>query len=216
MISLLLIEDDQQLGKTISSQLLANGYQVSWCTSLLDYEKQKEKVFDLAIVDLNLPDGSGFDIIRRLQSPVIIMTAQNTPENRLQGVEQGVFDFIPKPFLFKELHLKVDRLLSQRDQTIELASGCTVDLKGRTVEDQNGNVTFLNEREYLILKLLIEKNPQVISRDAILNALGEDDNASHRSIDNVIVRLRQILNDEQHRTINSVRGVGYQWIGVKK
>lgn len=216
MISLLLIEDDQQLGKTLSAQLLSHQFDVSWCQSVGDYEKQKDKNFDLAIVDLNLPDGSGFDIIRRLQTPVIIMTAQNTPENRLQGLEQGVFDFIPKPFLFKELHLKVDRLLAQREQSITLDSGVVIDLKSRTVEDAQGGLTFLNEREYNILKLLIEKSPQVLSRDDILDALHENDNASHRSIDNVIVRLRQILMDEQHRTINSVRGVGYQWVGVKK
>ncbi len=216
MISLLLIEDDQQLGKTLSAQLSSNHFDVCWCQSVQDYEKQKDKKFDLAIVDLNLPDGSGFDIIRRLQSPVIIMTAQNTPENRLQGLEQGVFDFIPKPFLFKELHLKVDRLLKQREQSITLESGVVIDLKSRTVEDAQGGLTFLNEREYSILKMLIEKAPQVLSRDDILDALQEDDNASHRSIDNVIVRLRQIVMDEEHRTINSVRGVGYQWVGVKK
>ena len=216
MISLLLIEDDIQLGKTLSAQLIANQYNVCWCQSVKDFAKQKDKNFDLAIVDLNLPDGSGFDIIRQLQSPVIIMTAQNTPENRLQGLEQGVYDFIPKPFLFKELHLKVDRLLAQREQSIHLESGVIIDLKSRTVEDINGGLTFLNEREFYILKMLIENAPQVLSRDVILDDLREDDNASHRSIDNVIVRLRQILMDEQHRTINSVRGVGYQWVGVKK
>jgi DNA-binding response OmpR family regulator len=214
--SLLLVEDDLQLGKTLSSQLTDQGYKVHWCQTVLSYKELIEQDFDLAIVDLNLPDGSGFDVIAKLNIPVIIMTAQNSPENRLQGLELGVYDFIPKPFLFKELHLKLSRLLSERQQTIDLEGRLQIDLKSRTIEDQKGNTTFLNEREYQILKLLIEKTPQVVSRDEILNFLKEDESASHRSIDNVIVRLRQVLEDENHKYIHSVRGVGYQWLGEKK
>ncbi len=216
MTTLLLIEDDAQLGKTLSQQLTDSGYRVVWCKSLEDFQKVREDIFDLAIVDLNLPDGSGFDVIKSLQIPVIIMTAQNSPENRLQGLEMGIYDFIPKPFLFKEMHLKVDRLLSERNQTIELSTQVQIDLKSRTIDDAKGNTTFLNEREFEILKFLIEKSPQVVSRDEILDALQEDESASHRSIDNVIVRLRQLIYDEQHKYINSVRGVGYQWLGDKK
>jgi two-component system, OmpR family, phosphate regulon response regulator PhoB len=214
--SLLLVEDDLQLGKTLSSQLTDQGYKVHWCQTVVSYKELNEQDFDLAIVDLNLPDGSGFDVIAKLNIPVIIMTAQNSPENRLQGLELGVYDFIPKPFLFKELHLKLSRLLSERQQTIDLEGRLQIDLKSRTIEDQKGNTTFLNEREYQILKLLIEKTPQVVSRDEILNFLKEDESASHRSIDNVIVRLRQVLEDENHKYIHSVRGVGYQWLGEKK
>ncbi len=216
MTSLLLVEDDLQLGKTLSSQLTDQGYKVHWCQTVESYKALDEHGFDLAIVDLNLPDGSGFDVIAKLNIPVIIMTAQNSPENRLQGLELGVYDFIPKPFLFKELHLKLGRLLSERQQTIDLDGRLQIDLKSRTIEDQKSNTTFLNEREYQILKLLIEKTPQVVSRDEILNFLKEDESASHRSIDNVIVRLRQVLEDENHKYIHSVRGVGYQWLGEKK
>ena len=216
MTSLLLVEDDLQLGKTLMSQLTDQGYKVHWCQTVESYKSQDAQSFDLAIVDLNLPDGSGFDVIAKLNIPVIIMTAQNSPENRLQGLELGVYDFIPKPFLFKELHLKLSRLLSERQQTIDLEGRVQIDLKSRTIEDQNGNTTFLNDREYQILKLLIEKTPQVVSRDEILNFLKEDESASHRSIDNVIVRLRQVLEDENHKYIHSVRGVGYQWLGEKK
>jgi two-component system, OmpR family, phosphate regulon response regulator PhoB len=215
MTSLLLIEDDLQLGKTLFQQLSDNTYKVQWCKSVQEYRAQSAEGYDLAIVDLNLPDGSGFDVIRSLNIPVIIMTAQNSPENRLQGLELGVYDFIPKPFLFKELHLKVDRLLAERQQIVDLGR-LQIDLKSRTVEDQNGNTTFLNDREYQILKLLIDKTPRVLSRDDILNFLNEKESASHRSIDNVVVRLRQVLEDENHKYIHSVRGVGYQWLGEKK
>lgn len=215
MIELLLIEDDPQLGKTLQSQLSDSGYHVVWCDSVEKFLALKNKYFNLAIVDLNLPDGSGFDVIKTLQIPIIIMTAQNSPENRLLGLELGVFDFIPKPFLFKELHLKIDRLLSEKSQTLSLSNGAVIDLKSRTV-DVTGSTTFLNDREFNVLRLLIEKSPAVLSRDEILDELKEDESASHRSIDNVIVRLRQIINDQEHRFIHSVRGVGYQWMGEKK
>ena len=215
MIDLLLIEDDLQLGKTLHSQLSDNGYKVVWCETVEKFLSLKNKYFNLAIVDLNLPDGSGFDVIKKLQIPIIIMTAQNSPENRLLGVEMGVYDFIPKPFLFKELHLKIDRLLSEKNQSMPLSSGAVIDLKSRTV-DLAGSTTFLNDREYNVLRILIEKSPAVLSRDTLLDELKEDESASHRSIDNVIVRLRQIINDQEHRFIHSVRGVGYQWIGEKK
>lgn len=215
MSELLLIEDDPQLGKTLQSQLKQSGYQVVWCDTVEKFLLLEKKNFNLAIVDLNLPDGSGFDVIKTLQIPIIIMTAQNSPENRLMGLEMGVYDFIPKPFLFKELHLKIDRLLSEKNQMIRLSNGAVIDLKSRTV-DLAGSTTFLNDREYNVLRILIEKSPTVLSRDEILDELKEDDSASHRSIDNVIVRLRQLMNDQEHRFIHSVRGVGYQWMGEKK
>lgn len=90
-----------------------------------------------------------------------------------------------------------------------------IDFASRTVDNGQGDVIFLNDKEFQILKLLIEKTPQVMSREDILNTLKEPDSASHRTIDNVVVRLRQILNDENHNLIKSIRGVGYQWVGGK-
>jgi len=210
--SILIVEDDKDLGKVLGEQFTAAGYNVFWCEDVKTFQAVRLQDFSAAIVDLNLPDGSGFEIVRSLQIPAIIMTALNTPENRLQGIELGVHDFIPKPFLFKELRMKLERILSQRSRQLNLPSGLVVDLVGRTIEDGSGTV-FLNDREYRILNFLIEKSPTVVSRDDILNHLEGDDAASHRSIDNVVVKLRQMLRDEEHAYIKSVRGVGYQWVG---
>jgi len=214
-LPLLIVEDDKDLGRTLREQFSKAGFEVSLCADKKSYEVLGDRGFCAAIVDLNLPDGSGFEILRTLRIPAIIMTALNTPENRLQGIELGAHDFIPKPFLFKELQLKLERLLSSRSQQIKLNNQVTVDLLARTIEDESSNTVFLSDREYKILRQLIDKSPSVVSRDGILNDLREDDTASHRSIDNVIVKLRQLLKDEDHNYIKSVRGVGYQWVGGK-
>jgi two-component system, OmpR family, phosphate regulon response regulator PhoB len=216
MIAILIVEDDRDLGKALSAQLIAEGFEVAWCQTQKEFLLVDTKKFAAAVIDINLPDASGFDLVKKLDVPVILMTALNTPENRLQGLELGAVDFIPKPFLFKELRIKLDRLLASHAQQITLANGVVIDLLGRTIEESGGSTTFLNDRELKILKFLIEKAPAVISRDEILNHLfGEDDTASHRSIDNVIVKLRQLLKDEAHEYIKSARGVGYQWVGGK-
>jgi DNA-binding response OmpR family regulator len=216
MISLLIVEDDTDLGKTLSTQLRAEGFEVTLCQSQKEFSQVQDKKFTAAVIDINLPDASGFTIVKQLNIPIILMTALNTPENRLQGLELGAMDFIPKPFLFKELRIKLDRLLAGRTEHISLPNGLVIDLLGRTIEEPLGPTTFLSDRELKILKLLIKRAPTVISRDEILNYLfGDDDSASHRSIDNVIVKLRQVLKDEKHEYIKSARGVGYQWLGGK-
>jgi len=153
--------------------------------------------------------------MEQLKVPTIIMTALNSPENRLKGAQGGVYDFIPKPFLFQELLIKLNRLLESLNVTVK-ANGYTIDFTSRSVESSSGEITFLNDKEFKILKLLVEKAPAVISRDDILNALNEPETASHRTIDNVIVKIRQILSDDDHNYIKSIRSVGYQWMGGRE
>ncbi len=213
--SLLMIEDDLELGGSLKRQLEANGFAVLWAKSLAEFGALQTAPVVAAIVDLNLPDGNGFTAMEQLKVPTIIMTALNSPENRLKGAQGGVYDFIPKPFLFQELLIKLNRLLESLNVTVK-ANGYTIDFTSRSVESGSGEITFLNDKEFNILKLLVEKAPAVISRDDILNALNEPETASHRTIDNVIVKIRQILGDEDHNYIKSIRGVGYQWMGGRE
>lgn len=210
--NLLMIEDDVELGGSLKRQLEAHGFSVEWAQSLADFRKMNLAGIVAAVVDLNLPDGNGFTAVESLKIPTIIMTALNSPENRLKSAEGGVLDFIPKPFLFQELLIKLNRILESVNVTLKI-NGTVIDFTSRSVENATGEITFLNDKEFQILKVLVEKSPAVISRDDILNTLNEPETASHRTIDNVIVKLRQILNDEDHNVIKSIRGVGYQWIG---
>lgn len=226
MRRLLLVEDDTSLGETLRERLEREGYQVSWCESLTDasrlaLESEDEKGFDLIILDVNLPDGSGFEFARQVRmkkpTPFIFVTAMNTAEHRLEGYEIGAEEYIPKPFHLKELLLRVRHVLETHEHasSTKLKVGSRViDLEARAVVSQGGEREFLATRDFELLKLLISSSPKVLSRDEILDQVwGEDQFPSHRTIDNAIVRLRQILGDEGGRLIRSVRGVGYQWVG---
>ena len=227
MKRLLLVEDDASLGETLRERLEREGYEVEWAESLGDAEKialasdANHGGFDLIVLDVNLPDGSGFDFARRVRAkkptPFIFVTAMNTAEHRLEGYEIGAEEYIPKPFHLKELLLRVRHVLETHEPTNSnrvLAGSRLIDLDARAVISAGGEREFLATRDFELLKLLIMSSPKVLSRDEILDQLwGEDQYPSHRTVDNSIVRLRQILGDDGGRMIRSVRGVGYQWVG---
>lgn len=210
----LLLEDDRDLGRLIRDEIENKGFQVDWFQSIKDAKSSMEQnSYDLAILDLYLPDGKGFDIVPDCQFPVIMMSALSGPDNRLRGAELGVIDFIPKPFLIKELFIKVERALGEKIQTERIwkYKGITLDLNKRQIT--SGEEThLLNKRDFRLLEILSQKHPNVVTRDEIMDYLyGKDQNPSHRTIDNAVVRVRQMLNDDDHQWIRSVRGEGYQW-----
>ena len=228
MKKLLLVEDDPGLGETLCERFVKEGYDVQWSETLADAERtfagQTENGgFDLIILDVNLPDGSGFDFARRVRArqvttPFIFVTAMNSAEHRLEGYEIGAEEYIPKPFHLKELLLRVRHVLETHAEP-GIASGQlkvgahVVDLDARAIVGPAGEKEFLQTRDFDLLKLLIDSAPKVVSRDEILDRVwGEDKFPSHRTVDNAIVRLRQTLGDDGGKVIRSVRGIGYQWV----
>lgn len=211
---LLLVEDDKELGQLIRDELLQQGYSIHWSERISDARLQLEKAaFDVAVLDLYLPDGKGFDLVSAISSPVIMMSALGSPENRLKGAELGVVEFIPKPFLLKELLIKIERVLGQKVENNKVwqFNNVTLDLGKRRIV-AGGDTHLLNKRDFRLLEILTLKYPEVVSRDVIIDHVyGKQANPSHRTIDNSVVRLRQMLNDENHEWIRSVRGEGYQW-----
>lgn len=237
MRRLLLVEDDASLGETLKERLEKEGYAVTWAPDLATAGKALEGSLDLIILDVNLPDGSGFAFAREFrknrQTPLIFMTAMNSAEHRLEGYEIGAEEYIPKPFHLKELLLRVRHVLelhpteagsmASHDASPAATSALplerlqigdkSVDFVARAVIGPDGVKEFLQTRDFLLLKTLIEASPSVVSRDEILNRVwGEDKFPSSRTVDNAIVRLRQVIGDVGGKKIRSVRGVGYQWI----
>ncbi len=213
-MKILLVEDDRDLGRLITDELVKRDYEVRWSQDLAATNNLlKELEFDLAIIDLNLPDGKGFDLVRPVQCPVIIMSALSDPENRLKGAELGAIDFIPKPFLLQELFLKIDRALGEQleKSRIWALGAVTLDLNKRQI--QNGDEThLLNKRDFRLLDILTTRAPDVVSRDDIMDYVyGKDQTPSQRTVDNAVVGIRQMLSDNEHQWIRSVRGEGYQW-----
>ena len=210
---LLLIEDDLSLGETLKERLEKENYRVHWATDLTSARQylSKNKV-QLILLDVGLPDGSGFEFAREVKIPFLFMTAQTSAKDRLYGYELGAVEFIPKPFHLKEIFMRIKHVFENHVLDIyQLENGMKIDFSSLRVVNKQGQSYELSLKEMQLLKLLIERSPMAVGRDTILDEIwGKSSFPSQRTIDNVIVRLRQLLGS-QGESIQSVRGVGYQW-----
>ena len=220
MKRLLLVEDDRSLGATLHERLLRETYDVAWVeTKQRALKKLDEGLWDLVILDIGLPDGSGFELARHIKGttsvPIMFMTALSTAEHRLEGFEIGAEEFVPKPFHLRELLLRVKHVLDRYPVRHQIScTGRIIELESRVIVQPDGRREHPAARDFDLLQLLITSSPAVTSRNQILDALwGEDKFLNQRTIDNMIVRLRQSLGDANSTFIRSVRGIGYQWCG---
>ena len=218
MRKILLVEDDLSLGETLTERLRKD-YEVAWAKNLADAWSvfSQAKDFDLVLLDVGLPDGSGFELAAKIKqvSPVLFLflTAQADAESRLQGFELGAEEYIPKPFHLKELLIRVKHVLDAHAPMREIVlESCVINFSNMSVKRKSGKIEYPPVTDMKILQLLIDKAPRVLSRDEIMDEIwGVDKNPSGRTIDNTIVRLRQMLGDDGEKHLRSVRGVGYQW-----
>ncbi len=216
MTKILLVEDDKSLSETIAEQLEDEHFSVSPAFSVEEAKSQlKAEPFELAIVDVNLPDGDGFELVRDygLGIPAIFLTAMNSAEYRLEAYEIGAADFIPKPFHFKELLLRLKKVMKEAGIQEEI---CFPDFSilplERKVLLKSGRENPLTENDFRLLQLLLRESPRPVSRQEILDsAWAKEGKANARSIDNAVVRLREALGENGKDFISSVRGVGYCW-----
>lgn len=225
MTKILLVEDDDSLGATLQERLQKEGYAVSWARNLLEARRASgDAEFNLVILDVGLPDGTGHELAKEIRSrsstPFIFVTARNSAQDRLTGYEIGAEEYIPKPFHLKELLLRVRHVLEKHPvvgstslPTKITVLGKVIDLSALAIESENGKREFLAARDNRLLAFLIAVAPKVVSRDEILNQIwGEEKFPSSRTVDNAIVRLRQAIGDRDGVVIRSVRSVGYQWV----
>jgi DNA-binding response OmpR family regulator len=220
MKRILLVEDDVSLGRTLTERLKQETYEVQWARSVKEATDvfKKEKKWDLVILDVGLPDGLGFDLAENFSKnstvQFLFLTAQADAESRLRGFELGAQEYIPKPFHLKELLLRVSHIFeSHESKNILHLSDCSVDFSEMSVKRKNGKIEYPALSEMKVLQFLFASSPKILSRDEIIDEVwGVDKNPSHRSVDNIILRLRQLLGVDGENKIRSVRGVGYQWL----
>lgn len=221
---LLVVEDERNVGATLVERLQREGFDVTWATTLADARVQvKGRRFDLALLDVGLPDGSGFSLAEDIRAAnrataLIFLTAMGTPEDRIRGLELGAEDYIVKPFHLKELLLRVQNGL-KRARYLSAVSGEGACAVGRAVfnfskfeVEVDGQTQPLTHKECALMRLLAERRGKVVSRDEILGEVwAEDEYPSPRTVDNFIMRMRRLVEaDADHpQVIRSVRGVGY-------
>ena len=125
MSRVLLVEDDMSMGRTLVERLVRDNLEVAWAQTIADAERQLGAgTWDLAILDVKLPDGSGFGLARWIKKtstvPVMFMTAQNSAEARLEGFEIGADEYLPKPFHLKEFLIRVRHVLARQQPNRDL------------------------------------------------------------------------------------------------
>jgi DNA-binding response OmpR family regulator len=173
MKKVLLVEDDRILGENLF-QKLSSEYEVAWASNVVDSIKQlKSQKWDLLILDLGLPDGSGFDVAREVSKivatsdrpAILFLTAQSDAETRLQGYELGASEFVPKPFHLKELLIRIRHALETRPQSQDLVLGdVTINLTDLSIRSQAGGIQYPSVTDMKILKFLIAQAPRPVSR----------------------------------------------------
>ena len=223
MPRVLLVEDDRSLGRTLAERLEKERLEVEWVMTLASARAAAEQgPWDLAIVDVMLPDGSGFDLVpdlrRRSRIPIMFMTALNSAESRLTGFELGADEYLPKPFHLKEFLLRVQHVLTtQPPRRLVHAGAAVIDWDAMAIDHPSGGRTFLPVRDYQVFRMIVDAAPRAVSRSEILDRVwGETEFPTQRTVDNAIVRLRQALGDDEGVLIRTVRGVGYQWAASSK
>ena len=223
MSRVLLVEDDRSLGKTLAERLVIEGLEVEWVeTYAAAAAAARDQRWDLAIVDVMLPDGSGFDLAPEIRrgsyTPIMFMTALNSAESRLTGFELGADEYLPKPFHLKEFLLRVRHVLTTQPPRWRTRVGeALIDWDAMAVERAGGPREFLQVRDFRVLAMLVEAAPRALSRSEILDRVwGEEEFPTQRTVDNAIVRLRQALGDIDGQWIRTVRGIGYQWAAGSK
>ena len=221
MEHILLVEDDRAIVMGLTYSLEQEGYQVTVqedCPSAL--KVLEEQTFDLCLLDLTLPGGSGYDVCRRVKelgdTPVIFLTAMDDEVNVVMGLDMGADDYVAKPFRPRELVSRIRSVLRRSGGARQISCGdLTLDLvKGRALK--KGQDLFLSTLEYRLLAAMATNRGQTLSRSRLLeeiwDAAGEFVNDNTLTV--YIKRLREKIEDnpQDPRYIVTVRGAGYRML----
>lgn len=216
-ISLLLAEDDLDLGNVFKQFLEINQFKVSWARdgeeALTLYHTMPH--IDLVILDVMMPKLDGFSVARKMQDyphkhPILFLTARNLKEDRLRGLQLGAVDYITKPFEADELVLKIKNLLTRQPAETDIITIGTFKFNPGELRLANDFVNYdLTEKEAELLKVLYSQRNALVKRESLLVSVwGQNDYFLGRSMDVFISRLRKYFKDDPHVTLETIRGVG--------
>ena len=217
MANIFLLEDDKILSTGISIALEKDGHTVTavygYIEALQKYQNQR---YDLFLLDINLPDGSGMEFCKKIretaETPVLFLTANDTEQDMLEGFGVGCDDYIPKPFSIEVLRKKVQAILKRTiDDTARMRYKNLEVNTDKCLVLLNGEEVHLTSTEYKLLCYLIENKGRIVTKAMLLEQLWDiggnfvDENTVRVNIK----RLRQKLKDEKQEYIVTVFGMGY-------
>lgn len=222
MQKLLVVEDDRKLNRALCYALEKEGYGV---VSSYSIEEAKRVYMQggvrMVLLDVNLPDGEGFEFCRWVKAqaavPVLFLTARDLEEDALNGYELGAEDYVTKPFSMKILLKKIDLILKRTETDGHLCFDdgfLKADFETAKTE-AGGQECVLTPTEFRLLKQFVTNRGQLLTYEVLLERLWDSNGQfvdKHTLAVNVN-RLRRKIEDEEHRYISNVYGMGYQWLG---
>lgn len=223
MTEILIVEDDSALNEGIVLGLGKTSYSFTQCYTLCEaQEAVKEKDFSLIILDINLPDGSGYEFLkeyrRKNSNPVLMLTANDLEMNEVMGFELGANDYVTKPFSLAVLRVRIENLL--RLVTMDNGKGRYEDEHilldpTRLVYEKDGKPIALSRTEQKLLQILLENRGNTVPRDRLIDKVWTDgmEYVDENALPVAISRLRAKLEVEPSKPehILNVYGIGYVW-----
>jgi two-component system alkaline phosphatase synthesis response regulator PhoP len=227
MYRILLVEDEESIREAVKLNLELEHYEVIATGSGREaIQLLQEQRFDLLLLDVMLPEINGFEICEQVRLtdrdvPILFLTAKDGAKDRITGLKLGGDDYLTKPFVLEELLLRVNNLVRRTHKSQEPGSeifsfaGNTVNFITFEAIGRHGTFT-LTKKEAMLLKLLLDRKNEVVSRQHILSTVwGYDVFPSTRTIDNFILAFRKYFEEDPSnpKLFLSVRGIGYKFAG---
>lgn len=224
---ILIVEDEEKLARFIELELIHEGYQVSKAfNGRTGLEMAENNDFSLILLDIMLPELNGLEVLRRLgkthSTPVILLTARDAVMDKVAGLDAGAVDYITKPFAIEELLARIRVALKLHGSAAasrdgEQAQEGVFTWKGLVLDDPKHRVTYsgqeitLTNREFIMLKVLLQNRDIVLSRETLLEKVCGYDYVGETNVVDVYVRFLRTKIDEVFgvKMIQTVRGVGY-------
>jgi len=219
-MKVLIVEDEARLGQFLKQGLSEHAHTANWVqTCRAANDALVDTKYDLIVLDLSLPDGDGIELVREWRAsgfnePVLILSARDSLEDRIKGLDVGADDYLPKPFSLEELLARMRALLRRQSvvkQTVLERGGIKLDLLGHTVH-VNGEPVDLTAREYALLEIFMQNGGRVLTRTLISEKIW----SSHYDVDTNLLdvymsRLRAKMETATGKPLfKTVRGIGYQ------
>tara|TARA_B100001057_G_scaffold91892_3_gene88161 strand:- start:4292 stop:4978 length:687 start_codon:yes stop_codon:yes gene_type:complete len=223
-VKILIIEDEPDIRKNLEYNLSREGFNVKTAGSIHEAQNLlKSDLFNLILLDLMLPDGSGLDLCKNLKAdsktetiPVIILTAKDDEVDKVVGFEIGADDYVTKPFSVRELILRVKAVLKRGEKKKDIVEverqfgDLTIDIDSHEVYVDKNKID-LTALEFRLLNQLVDRRGRVQSRDQLLSDVwGYSAEVTTRTVDTHIKRLREKLGP-MGKYVQTIRGVGYKF-----